>query len=125
MVPTVSRGGPESTESAPGTVEARRPEGTPPAVWYLVVTMASRIGIRELRDGLTGILRRVENGEPVEVTRDGVVIAVLSPASGSALDIMLASGEAIAAVPLDSPIQTRPSRSGIRASNVLQDDRDQ
>jgi antitoxin (DNA-binding transcriptional repressor) of toxin-antitoxin stability system len=86
--------------------------------------MATRIGIRELRDGLTGILRRVEAGEPVQVTRDDVVIAVLSPASGSALDIMLASGEAIPSVPLDTPIRTRPPRSGIRASDVLQDDRD-
>ena len=88
-----------------------------------MTTLATRIGIRELRDGLTGILRRVEAGEPVEVTRDNVVIAVLSPASGSALDVMLVSGEAIPAVPLDTPIQTRPSRSGIRASDVLQDDR--
>ena len=88
-----------------------------------MTTMATRIGIRELRDSLTGILRRVEAGEPVEVTRDNVVIAVLSPASGSALDVMLASGEAIPGLPLSTPIRTRPSLRGVRASDVLQDDR--
>jgi prevent-host-death family protein len=29
------------------------------------------MGIRELRDALTVVLRRVESGERIEVTRDG------------------------------------------------------
>lgn len=85
--------------------------------------MATRIGIRELRDGLTNILRRVEGGELVEVTRDDVPIAVLSPMSGSALDIMIASGEAIAAVPPAEPIRPRAATGGVMASDVIQDDR--
>lgn len=85
--------------------------------------MATRIGIRELRDGLTRILRRVEAGEIVEVTRDERTIAVLAPAGGSRLEAMVASGEAIVGSPLERPITRFRSATGISASDALQADR--
>ena len=87
--------------------------------------MATRIGIRELRDGLTRILRRVENGEIVEVTRDDVPIAVLAPVTGSVLDAMIATGEAIPATPLATPIRPGPARGPMSASEALQADREE
>jgi prevent-host-death family protein len=39
------------------------------------------VSVRELKNQTTGILRRVEAGERVRVTRRGRVIAMLSPAS--------------------------------------------
>lgn len=38
-----------------------------------------RIGVRELRDGLSGILRRVASGETVEVTDHGHPVARIVP----------------------------------------------
>ena len=40
--------------------------------------MAS-VGIRELKDGLSAILERVENGETVEVTKRGRTVARITP----------------------------------------------
>lgn len=87
--------------------------------------MATRIGIRELRDGLTRILRRVESGEVVEVTRDERIIAVLAPAGQSRLEAMIASGEAIPGIPLERPIVRVASATGVSASQALQADRGQ
>ena len=55
--------------------------------------MAS-IGVRELRQRASELLRRVEQGETIEVTDRGRRVAVLSPLpEGSTLDRMRASGE--------------------------------
>jgi prevent-host-death family protein len=42
--------------------------------------MSQRIDVSELRQSLSEVLRRVEVGESYEVTREAVVIAVISPA---------------------------------------------
>ncbi len=52
------------------------------------------IGIRELRDTLTHVLRRVEGGERVEVTRDGEPIAVIARLPQDPLERLLAEGRA-------------------------------
>lgn len=44
--------------------------------------MTRRIGIRELRDTLTATVRRVRNGETLEITHDGEPVAILSPIPG-------------------------------------------
>jgi prevent-host-death family protein len=44
--------------------------------------MRSRIGIRELRDTLTATIRRVRNGETLEITHDGEPVAILAPVRG-------------------------------------------
>jgi prevent-host-death family protein len=55
--------------------------------------MAS-IGIRELRQRASELLRRVERGETLEVTDRGRPVAVIAPPpEGSALDRMRALGE--------------------------------
>jgi prevent-host-death family protein len=41
--------------------------------------MWTQMGIRELRDNLTDAIRRVAAGERIEVTRDGVPVALISP----------------------------------------------
>src|SRR5438309_2153510 len=56
--------------------------------------MATRIGIRELRDTLTATIRRVRLGETIEVTHDGRPVAVLSPYSEDRIERLLASGRA-------------------------------
>ena len=84
--------------------------------------MSQRIGVRELRESLTKVLRQVEAGKTYEVTRDSVVVAVLGPADQSPLERLTASGEATVPTPLDRPITRRPA-SGRSASDVLADDR--
>jgi prevent-host-death family protein len=55
--------------------------------------MAS-IGVRELRQRASEVLRRVEQGETIEVTDRGRRVAILAPPpEGSPLDRMRALGE--------------------------------
>jgi prevent-host-death family protein len=55
--------------------------------------MAS-VGVRELRQRASELLRRVEHGETIEVTDRGRLVAILSPApEGSPLDQLRALGE--------------------------------
>ena len=55
--------------------------------------MAS-VGIRELRQRASELLRRVEQGETIEVTDRGRPVAILSPPpEGSSLDQLRALGE--------------------------------
>jgi prevent-host-death family protein len=60
--------------------------------------MAARafVGIRELRQNLSVYLRRVEQGETLEVTERGRPVAVLAPLPGptSVLDRLIAEGHA-------------------------------
>ena len=52
------------------------------------------VGVRELRQRASALLRRVERGETIEVTDRGRPVAVLSPApEGSPLDQLRARGE--------------------------------
>lgn len=55
------------------------------------------VGIRELRQNLSVYLRRVEQGETLEVTERGRPVAVLAPLPGrtSVLDRLIAEGHAI------------------------------
>ena len=59
--------------------------------------MAS-VGIRELRQRASELLRRVEAGETIEVTDRGRLVALLGPAVvAGPLDRLRSSGEVIAA----------------------------
>lgn len=52
------------------------------------------IGVRELRQRASELLRRVEHGETIAVTDRGRPVAILSPPPrGNALDRMRATGE--------------------------------
>lgn len=57
----------------------------------------ARVGVRELRQNLSVYLRRVEEGESLDVTEHGRVVARLGPApvaQASALDRLAAEGRA-------------------------------
>ena len=56
--------------------------------------MSSSVGVRELRQRASELLRRVELGETIEVTDRGRPVALLSRApEGSPLDRLRASGD--------------------------------
>jgi len=59
------------------------------------------MGIRELRDALTVVLRRVEGGERIEVTRDGEPVAVIAPYAPRGIDRLVAEGRATAGRPFE------------------------
>ncbi|MEP6592162.1 MAG: type II toxin-antitoxin system prevent-host-death family antitoxin [Acidobacteriota bacterium] len=83
--------------------------------------MAS-IGVRELRQRASELLRRVERGETIEVTDRGRRIAILSPPpQGSPLERLRALGDVDAATgdldDLPEPLVLAPGIE--RPSNVL------
>lgn len=54
----------------------------------------TRVGVRELRQRASELLRRVEQGETIEVTDRGRPVALLTPLpEGSPFERMLAAGE--------------------------------
>ena len=85
----------------------------------------TRMGIRELRDTLTQTIRRVRNGESIEITHDGKPVARIVPHQEDRLSQLLAEGKVRPAVrpmtyPLPEPgVQTGP----MSASEALADDR--
>src|SRR4051794_915553 len=89
----------------------------------IVSTMATRLGIRELRDKLPAMLRRVRAGETIEVTHHGVPIALISPVPKDRIEHLIAIGAARPGKPLDRPIVPLPSTTGITASEALEEER--
>jgi prevent-host-death family protein len=55
------------------------------------------VGVRELRQRASELLRRVEAGESVEITDRGRPVAVLAPLPEDPLERLLASGDLQAA----------------------------
>jgi prevent-host-death family protein len=82
------------------------------------------VGIRELRQNLSVYLRRVKEGETIEVTERGQRVAILARADAglTVLERMIAAGRATPArgdlLALGPPLGRRPSR---RASRALQE----
>jgi prevent-host-death family protein len=86
--------------------------------------MARRVGIRELRDNFTTLLRRVRNGETIEVTHDGEPVALLSPLPRGQIDQLIAAGLATPArQPLDLSIEPSRVTGPMTASEALEEDR--
>jgi len=88
-----------------------------------VATMATRMGIRELRDNLTQTIRRVRQGETIEVTRHGAPVAVLAPVPANRIDRLVATGEVAAGRPLERLPRRLPVTGERTASQALEDDR--
>ena len=91
-----------------------------------MTTMATRIGIRELRDSLTHVMRRVWLGETIEVTRHGEVVAMIIPSGGgrpSRIDRLVGTGLVTPGEPLTRPVVPHAGVFGT-ASAALQEDRD-
>jgi prevent-host-death family protein len=54
----------------------------------------ARVGVRELRQRASELLRRVENGETIEITDRGRAVALLSPLpEGGPLERLRRAGE--------------------------------
>jgi prevent-host-death family protein len=81
------------------------------------------MGIRELRDNLTEAIRRVRNGETIEVTRDGVPVAVISPVPADRIERLFAGGGVSLPVPLAHPIERLPVTGPMTATEALEEDR--
>ncbi len=79
------------------------------------------VGIRELRQRASELLRQVERGETIEITDRGRPVAMLAPLpEGSALErLRLAGGIDAAQGLLDDLPAPLPSRAGEPASRVL------
>jgi prevent-host-death family protein len=87
--------------------------------------MATRLGIRELRDNLPAMMRRVRDGEIIEVTHHGVPIAVISPVvQDDIIAQLVARGEVTLPIPLEEPIEPMPVTGPMTASEALQEERD-
>jgi antitoxin (DNA-binding transcriptional repressor) of toxin-antitoxin stability system len=85
--------------------------------------MRARIGIRELRDTLTATIRRVRGGETLEVTHDGVPVALLAPLPSDRIQQLLAGGDVTPPTPLDRPLRRYPVTTGITAGEAIENDR--
>jgi antitoxin (DNA-binding transcriptional repressor) of toxin-antitoxin stability system len=85
--------------------------------------MRSRIGIRELRDTLTAAIRRVRNGETLEVTHDGEPVAILAPVRGDRIERLVAGPEVSGPTPLETPLRRFPATGELTASEAIEEDR--
>lgn len=85
--------------------------------------MAERMGIRRLRDTLTSTIRRVRAGETIEITHDGVPVAVLTPAATDRVARLVAAGDASPSEPLERPLHRMPVATETAATAALEDDR--
>jgi prevent-host-death family protein len=85
--------------------------------------MATRIGIRQLRDSLTATIRRVRRGETIEVTHHGAPVALISPLPGDRIDRLVAAGDVTPGEPLLRPLRRFPVTGELTASQAIEDDR--
>jgi prevent-host-death family protein len=85
--------------------------------------MATRMGIRELRDSLTATIRRVRMGETIEVTHHGAPVAVLAPVPADRIDRLVAAGEVTPGRRLARPPRRFPVTGELTASQAIEDDR--
>lgn len=81
----------------------------------------ARVGVRELRQRASELLRRVEQGETIEITDRGRPVALLTPLpEGSVLDRLRAAGEVDEATgDIDDLPPPLPSRGKELPSEVL------
>jgi prevent-host-death family protein len=82
-----------------------------------------RIGIRKLRENLTATLRRVRAGEAIEITHDGVSVAVLTPLPSGRIARLLAGGDVTRERPLEQPLCRFPVTGPLTASEAIEEDR--
>lgn len=85
--------------------------------------MATRMGIRELRDTLTQTLRRVQGGETIEVTHHGAPVALLAPVPAGRIARLVAAGDVTPGAPIDQLPRRLPVTGEQTASAALEDDR--
>lgn len=88
-----------------------------------VVTMATQMGIRQLRDTLTATIRRVQRGETIEVTHHGAPVAVLAPLPVDRVDRLVAGGEVSRPETLERRLCRHPVTGDLTATQALEEDR--
>jgi len=81
------------------------------------------MGIRELRDSLTVALRRVRDGETIEVTHHGEPVAVLAPLPPDRIGRLVAAGDVTRGGTLERPLRRFEVIGEPSASQAIQDDR--
>lgn len=81
------------------------------------------MGIRELRDSLTATLRRVREGETIEVTHHGEPVAVMAPLPPDRIGRLVAAGGVTQAKPLERPLRRFEVIGELTASQAIEDDR--
>lgn len=89
-----------------------------------MTTMATSMGIRQLRDTLTSTIRRVQRGETIEVTHHGAPVAVLTPVPSDRIDRLVAVGDLTRGEPLTQAPRRFPVTGELTASQAIEDDRD-
>ncbi len=67
-------------------------------MFYRVNTTSNRVGIRELRQQASAVLKRVVHGEAIEVTDHGHPIARIVPLRPGVMDQLVLDGRATEAV---------------------------
>ncbi len=85
--------------------------------------MPEQIGIRELRDRLTATIRRVRDGETIEITHHQRPVAVLAPVRTDRIDRLLEASDITPGEPLARPLRRFAPTGGLTASQALEDDR--
>jgi antitoxin (DNA-binding transcriptional repressor) of toxin-antitoxin stability system len=85
--------------------------------------MATRIGIRQLRDTLAATIRRVRRGETIEVTHHGAHVAILAPLPADRIQRLVSSGDVTPGRPLARPLRRHPITGDRSASEAIEDDR--
>ena len=85
--------------------------------------MRSQIGIRELRDTLTATIRRVREGETLEVTHDGVPVAVLAPVRGGRIERLVAGGDVTPPTGLKEPLRRFAVTGEVSATEAIEEER--
>jgi antitoxin (DNA-binding transcriptional repressor) of toxin-antitoxin stability system len=85
--------------------------------------MRGRIGIRELRDTLTATIRRVRQGETLEITHDGVPVALLAPLPKDRFQQLVAGGEVTPPTERIERLRRYPVTGTMSASEAIEEDR--
>jgi antitoxin (DNA-binding transcriptional repressor) of toxin-antitoxin stability system len=85
--------------------------------------MHARIGIRELRDTLTATIQRVHQGETLEITQDGVPVAILAPLPHDRVQQLVAGGDVTRSTELVEPLRRYPVTGAITAVEAIEEDR--
>ena len=85
--------------------------------------MPEQIGVRELRDRLTSTIRRVREGETIEVTHHHRPVALLVPVRADRIDRLLEAEDVTLGQPLGGPLVRFAPTGALSASRALEDDR--
>ena len=85
--------------------------------------MPEQIGIRELRDRLTATIRRVRDGETIEITHHHRPVAVLAPVRADRIGRLLEASDITPGEALAGPLRRFVPTGAQTASQALEDDR--